>query len=99
MKRNNLVYTLETVARVEHVVSTSTWGKTKEEEGGKEGKPTKEEGKGSLDDCLDEMEKFLSELDEPEAKKRKEKEEAKSDIQQLQIFWKGQENEGLRHYC
>ena len=57
-----------------------TWGKKKEEE---EGVKAKEEsaneagvkGKDSLDDCLDEMENFLSELDEPEAKKKKEEEE------------------------
>jgi len=92
---NNLVYTPATVAQSAVPVASvsgqprvkpdkeelkKTWGKKKEEEGGKEEKPTEEGGKGkdSLDDCLDEMENFLSELDEPAAKKKKEEEEAKS---------------------
>ena len=92
---NNLVYTPATVAQSAVPVASvsgqprvkpdkeelkKTWGKKKEEEVGKEEKPTEEGGKGkdSLDDCLDEMENFLSELDEPAAKKKKEEEEAKS---------------------
>merc|ERR1719220_1442785 len=51
-----------------------TWGKKKEEEEVKEENPNEagKKGKDSLDDCLDEMENFLSELDEPESKKKKE---------------------------